>query len=392
MTEAISRLRALSTQPRLLPGAERLSTLCADLSLACRTGESAALMREATLLAETLETLSDRSRFGGAGQDPGDLAQEASMRLRSLQRAVAAAIRSGAPGEEETHFEAPVDLTSSLRNLPAPPDEGGRAVPTGMGGGESGLGQVCGTFTAITCRAGRTSAPRGAVILPAGAMIRLEAGDAILLHHRGPLMAQGASDPGQEEMRCSAVQAGEQGVEIHGPAILEVSPQGMDMEMLRAARAQMPPVHAGVEWWVSWGMMIGGIFIGLITMGEMRNESIIESMFHLMLSVLLLVVGVTLKCRERSVLRRRRRMAPLASRALSLLRGGRAAKSTGRDVERDIEDLAESVVHENGSLDVFPPGYIVAGPGREVRVMRPLALLPAPAGENVVALRRKKPA
>ena len=394
MTEAISRLRALALGGHVLSGMEGLADLCCDLSLATAAGMTEGLLSEATLLAEDLEALSDRRQFGPAGHDMENLVEKAIIRFRSLRRAAAAAIRAtnGAladiDGPGGTHFDMPIDLTPAFRGLPTVAQAEGRAIPTGLGTGHSGLGQVYGMFTAITCRAGRTSAPGDAVILPAGAMIRLDAGDAILLHHLGPLMKDGDSDPGQDEMRCSAVEAKAEGVEIHGPMVLSRPPAGLDLQIVSAAREQMPLGADDMDWRFPFLMIGAGIFYSCLALGELRDKSVAEFGVAMGGSLLFIVMAAILWVIEKRGRRLRRRMAPLASRALSLLRGNTTAQGT----ERDIEDLAESVVYEGGALNVFPPGYIVAGPGREVRVMRPLALLPAPAGENVVALRRKKPA
>lgn len=284
----------------------------------------------------------------------------------------------------------PLDLSREFRRIaaaPAPESEGaGQVIRTGFRPGEGAIGSLSGPFCLLAQNPALKVAPADAVLLPAGAVLRLAAGDSIMLHVRG--RATRGVPASHDFARLRVLAQGD--LVLHGPAIL--SPDDLpDRAPVLALRNRLQeainviPDEGGELLALGMGMVaaVTGAFM------------LLDGIAAFLLAAPVLPAGFFV---GRSILRKDADMRSMVQGLLDDPLLQRLARMMKVNLARDESVLSHrwsfrtlvtgigAFLETRDSLSFFPADLIHVHDG-QMRVMEPLKALPAPLSQgNVVPL------
>lgn len=401
----MDRIQRLGLKDRRLQGL--------DLDNAAEaTSRLVALAREGITSPATTQAIADLARLLAdmAARAEALVAREAEQ--VAIHTAVAARTASGEP----------YDLTDSLRLLAAAPvsaleDDGrpGILVPLEGHCPKGAFGRITGplyTLKADTHKR-RTAAPKDALVLPAGALVRLEPGQGLILHTHGAEGLPRFQAPHRtDDIHDIYVEAKEDGATLYGPAVFSPHQDPFLLHDLKTHKPHLAeianvsyPIFMKKLQFASALTALMTIPFMLITFIPHDDPTGIEK---LRLSILGLTTGFTatalgatwrgrrLHQRACAEMRRLRGALPgplangsLATRATRLMGALRMSKQ-GFDTNPqnvtlpDMEALAPvpkiplTSTASQEALNFHPTTLIEALHEQDVRVMEPLLALPAP--------------
>ena len=364
------------------------------------------------------------------GYDTQDLAQ-ASVRLTALAldmrvRAAhalhneAQSIALHADVASSGLADQPVlDLTDRFQTVvaaPAPAAGPGVLAPTGYQGDDSTFGRLEGSFFTILREAlPNRAAPKGAVILPQGAVARFQPGQSFFLYSSGAKNGDRFDAPSVETPRIIWVEAREE-TTLYGPAILAPAPQrayelsriaqdvfnfNKAMGSITKARKKLDKIQSILEVAIWGAISLGGAALGIeLSRGLSPEEGVTiigGSIFaFLMLGYFLGIYSASL-IRPRLEKRLFKRMAHLLperfhTRAMikhiqdcvPSIKLNIPAEKSQLPSQETLEHLTK-VLRQHTAVNIIPVNRIENEPGHPLPVMRPLVALPAPAKKTQAA-------
>ena len=283
----------------------------------------------------------------------------------------------------------PLDLSREFRRIaaaPAPEGAGaGQVIRTGFRPGEGAIGSLEGPFCLLAQNPALKVAPADAVLLPAGAVLRLGAGDSIMLHVRG--CATRGVPASHDFARLRVLAQGD--LVLHGPAILSPDDLPDRASVLDLRNRLQETVNAIPD--EGGDLLALGMGVAAVTGAFMFFDGIAA----FLLAAPVLPAGFFV---GRSILRKdadMRRIVqgllddPLLQRLARMMKVNLAPYESPQSLRWNFRSLVAMIdvfLETRDSLSFFPADLIHVHDG-QMRVMEPLKALPAPPAQgNVVPL------